>query len=73
MLKIKGYIYNWDEVPLILDLPYAARLLGCSVQLIRKKCQDGNIPAFKIGVMWRIRKEDMIAYTKKRCADDTAI
>lgn len=73
MPKIKGYIYNWDEVPLIIDLPYAARLLGCSVQLIRKNCQDGKIPAFKIGAMWRIRKEDMIAYTKERYADNTAI
>lgn len=56
-------IYNWDDVPIVIDPPYAARLLGCSVQLIRKNCQSGKIPAFKIGDMWRIRKEDIIAYT----------
>ncbi len=62
--KLKDHTYNWDNVPVIIDPPYVARLLGCSVELIRKNCQSGKIPAFKIGDMWRIRKEDLITYTK---------
>lgn len=60
----KKYIYSWDEVPIVVDPPYVAWLLGCSTENVRKMCQFGKIKAFKVGdKMWRIRKDDLIAYT----------
>ena len=65
MPKIKGYIYNWDEVPIIVDPYYVAELLSCSVDLIYKDCRRGKLKAFKVGDLWRIRKDSLIAYTKR--------
>lgn len=62
--KNQDYIYNWDEVPLILDIPSLMQLLGCSREKIRLECKSGRLPAFKVGDMWRVRKDDFIAYTK---------
>ena len=64
MPKNKGYIYNWDEIPLCVDAYYVADLLKCSARLIRDECQRGKLKAFKVGDMWRIRKDDLIAYTQ---------
>lgn len=60
----KKLIYSWDEIPLILDIAYLTTLLGCSREKIRMECQSGRLPAFKIGDMWRVRKDDLIAFTK---------
>lgn len=62
--KNQDYIYNWDEVPLILDIPSLMQLLGCSREKVRLECESGRLPAFKVGGMWRVRKDDLIAYTK---------
>lgn len=67
--KAKDLVYNWDDVPVIIDIPYAMMLLGCSRETIRRECQNGGLPAFKVGDMWRIRKEDLIAYTKGKKFD----
>ena len=64
MPKIKSYIYSWDEVPIIVAPYYVAELLKCSVDLIYKDCRKGKLKAFKIGKLWRIRRDSLIAYTK---------
>ena len=51
---------NWDDVPVIIDVPYAARLLGFTVDVMTRKCQKGLFPAHKVFNKWRIRKEDLI-------------
>ena len=55
-------ITNWDDVPLFMDLPYAARLFGISVDCLKKKAQKGIVPAAKIFDQWRISKEDAQQY-----------
>lgn len=67
--KSKDLVYNWDEVPAIIDIPYAMMLLGCSRETIRRECQNGGLPAFKVGDMWRIRKDALEAYTKGKKLD----
>ncbi len=63
MARKSAYIYSWDEVPVIIDVPYAAHLLGCSVNLIRKMCRSGQLKATKVGnEMWRITKADIMEY-----------
>lgn len=65
MTKTKDYIYKWDSVPIIVDAAYVAQLLGCEVKLIWKECRNGKLKAFKVGDMWRINKDDLIAYTQR--------
>ena len=62
MVKKKKFVTSWDEVPVIIDVPYLAHLIGCSYENARKMCQYGKIKAVKVGDMWRIRKEDIIEY-----------
>lgn len=55
----KKYVYTWEEIPYVIDPPYAAFLLGCTTAMIRKLCRDGILKGFKVGDMWRIKKEDL--------------
>ncbi len=57
--KRPDFVYHWDNLPVVLDPPYAAHLLGCSTSLIRKMCQAGDLPAVKIGDMWRIPRDKL--------------
>ena len=62
--RAKDLVYNWDTVPVVIDPPYVATILGCSREKVRKMCQSGTLPAFKMDGMWRVRKDALIAYTK---------
>ncbi len=59
-------ITNWDDVPVVFDLPLAARILGVTYEGIKKRCQKGEIPAFKDGKLWRMEKEALRDYIRKR-------
>lgn len=64
MKRKKNFIYSWDEIPAVIDPPYAAWLLGCTPENVRKLCRQGKLPSFKVGDMWRIRKDELETYTK---------
>lgn len=53
---------DWDEVPVVMDIPYVARLIGFNVDVLTRKCQKGEFPAHKIFGHWRIKKEEMINF-----------
>ena len=55
-------IREWAEVPTIIDLPFAARLLGRSYERTKRDCQAGRLPAFKVGVEWRIQKDRLAEF-----------
>lgn len=56
-------ITSWNQVPVILDLPFAAELLGLSYDCLKKKSQKGQFPAFKIGEhSWRVRKDELLSW-----------
>ena len=55
-------IRNWDELPLIMDLPMVARLLAISPETLLKRCQRKDFPAFKECNFWRVCKDDLMAY-----------
>lgn len=55
-------ITSWEEVPLVMDIPYLCRLLGRSQESIKQLCQRGQIPAFKAGKEWRIDKTALQAW-----------
>ena len=59
----KQLVRNFEEVPAIMDIPYAARLLGRSSDSLKKLAQDGRLlGAFKIGSQWRIAKSKLIEH-----------
>ena len=55
-------ITNWDQVPIIMDIPMVARILGYHPERIRQLIKLNKIPAYKIGQSWRIEKQDLIDY-----------
>lgn len=57
---------NWDKVPVIFDIAYAATLLGISLDTMHKLCQKGKFPAFKVGKLWRVNKDDLMTYIDQR-------
>ncbi len=62
MAMKKRYITNWNDVPVVVDLAYVAIILGVTPETIRNEIKKGNIPATRVGHMWRILKEDLMAY-----------
>lgn len=65
MVKTK-FVYNWDEVPVVVDLHYAAALLGVSEECLKKRAQKGQFPAFKATSLWRVTKADLIDYIENQ-------
>lgn len=57
-------VCSWDEVPVLIDLPLAACILGFSVDHTRKMLQQGKIQAHKMGRDWRISKDAFRAYVE---------
>ena len=50
-------ITDWQSVPVIFDLPFCSRILGQSVESLKKRAQRGELPgAFKCGGHWRVDK-----------------
>lgn len=63
MVKVKKAICtNWDDVPVFIDLPYLSNLLGVTYDRVKTMAQNGEIPAKKIGKLWRIKKEDLLKW-----------
>lgn len=57
-------VTNWENVPVTLDVPLIARILGKTPDNISRRCQRGDLNeyAFKDGREWRMRKERLIEY-----------
>lgn len=59
-------ITNWEDVPVVFDVPYAARLFGFTADIMSRKCAKGEFPAHKIFGKWRINKDEAIEYFLKQ-------
>lgn len=53
---------SWDQVPLVMNLQVAAIILERSIDSMKKQSQSGEFPAFKCGGVWKVTKDDLIAY-----------
>ena len=58
-------ITNWNDVPVVIDIPMAARLLGFTVDVITRKCKKSEIPAHKVFNQWRIDKDELVQFLHK--------
>ena len=61
-------VYDWEsEVPAIMDLPFAARLVGLNIDTLRRLSEKGKLPAFKLSDnSWRIRKCKLLEFIEMR-------
>ena len=55
---------NWDDVPIIMDLLLASRIVGQSAEYLKKRAQCGSFPAYKEGNQWRVSKEALMEHIK---------
>ena len=55
-------ITNWDQVPVVFDLPMLSVLLGQSREMLRIRASRGEIPAKKVGREWRFEKEKILKW-----------
>ena len=53
---------RWDDLPILLDLPLAARVLGVTGETLKRQAQSGTFPAIKCGKCWRISKRSLREY-----------
>jgi len=64
-MKNSHIITDWEQVPVVIDLPFAARILGQSIETLKKRSQRGELPgAFKAGRDWRVAKEALRKYVE---------
>ena len=57
---------DWAEVPIIMDLPYAARMIGITPEALAKRCQKGTFPGYKEGKFWRVTKAALINHIEEK-------
>ncbi len=55
-------VYDWDNIPLLMDSVLVARLFGCSEQKVRRMANENKIPAYRIGNEVRFKKEEIREY-----------
>ena len=74
---MKKFITDWAEVPVIIDLPYVACIVGQSPENLKRLAAAGKFPATKVGKEWRVEKDQLRLYlTQNRVlnmAPDTAV
>lgn len=55
-------ITSWDDVPIVLDLAMAARIVGQAPEYLKKRAQRGTFPAYKEGAAWRCEKTALMKH-----------
>ncbi len=60
--KYKNTPTTWKNIPLLMDINYAALLLSKTPENVNKLCQNGTIPAKKVGNEWRIEKSQLMIF-----------
>ena len=58
--------YSWKEVPVVINLAYAAVILNANPEVVRSYLSDGTLKGFKIGKEWRINKSDLMDFVGAR-------
>lgn len=61
-MKYTSHVTDWNDVPVLLDLPYAARIVGMSAEYVKRLSIAGKFPAVKVGNSWRVNRDDLMAF-----------
>jgi|LSQX01.3.fsa_nt_gb excisionase family DNA binding protein len=68
-MKYTAHVTDWNDVPVLLDLPYAARIVGMSAEYIKRLSNAGKFPAVKVGNSWRVNRDDLMVYVGAKKAE----
>lgn len=60
----KRQITDWRDVPIVVDVDFVALVLNCHPESVRRMAAKGEIPAIKVGGVWRINKADLKKYLR---------
>ena len=52
---------NRSNLPPLIGVKATASFLGVSERLVRSLCATGNIKAVKVGAVWRINRDALLA------------
>ncbi|MCQ2378019.1 MAG: helix-turn-helix domain-containing protein [Victivallaceae bacterium] len=64
--ELAARIQKYFTVQPTLTIEETARELGISIELVRQKCNDGELPHVKLGPrLYRIKPVDINAYIEK--------
>lgn len=61
-MKRSEPVSGWEQVPVIVDLPYVAVILGANPEVVRRYLASGKLKGFKVGREWRINKADLMEF-----------
>ncbi len=61
-MKKQEPVVGWNQVPIVIDLPYVAVVLGANPEVIRRYLASGKLKGFKVGREWRINKSDLMEF-----------
>ena len=61
-MKKSEPVSGWEQVPIIVDLPYVAVILAANPEVVRRYLASGKLKGFKIGREWRINKADLMEF-----------
>jgi len=61
-MRTRKVFKSWNELPLVLDLATAAIVLGLNYENAAKLAQQGKLPAFKVGRLWKMSKAALREY-----------
>lgn len=53
---------DWSDVPLVLTLQQAAKVMGAHRNTIMNMIKDKRLAAVKVGREWRISKDEIMRY-----------
>lgn len=53
---------EWKDVPVLMDPPAVARVLGRRLETVRKALSEGRLPGIKVGGGWLVRKDALMAH-----------
>ena len=70
MNKRTQFVYNWSEVPVILDVPAVCVILGVTEDTVQKLLRKGILKGFEVIRVWRINKKDLMEYIGISDTDD---
>lgn len=62
--EIMSTVYNWDDLPVNLNLNYICLIFGVSVSTVKRWLYDGTIKGTKIGRKWFFDKEYIKSLTE---------
>ena len=63
---MKKDVFNWAEVPVVINLPYVAVILKANPEVVRRYLATGKLKGFKVGKEWRVNKSDLMVFVGEK-------